>query len=66
VPEVNSLFIHDACRNQRLAPLLIAEVARVVRSMDIWAAIFTTTVRLPVAPVACCRYFERLLDYRRV
>jgi len=61
--EVNSLFIHDAFRSKRLAPLLIDDIARVVRTMDIWHAIFTTTVRLPVKPLACCRYFERILDF---
>ncbi|GAB9464448.1 Glycylpeptide n-tetradecanoyltransferase 2 [Globisporangium polare] len=63
--EVNFLCVHKKLRTKRLAPVLIKEVTRKVNLMDIWQAVYTAGVVLPM-PVASCRYFHRSLNPKKL
>lgn len=63
---VNFLCVHPARRERGLAPLLIREVTRRVNARGIVSAIFTTSMALPVLPVARSRYHCRLLRPQRL
>ncbi|KAF1776460.1 Myristoyl-CoA:protein N-myristoyltransferase, conserved site [Phytophthora cactorum] len=61
--EINFLCVHKKLRTKRLAPVLIKEITRRVNLRDIWQAVYTAGVVLPM-PVAQCRYFHRSLNPR--
>ncbi|KAG2826568.1 Glycylpeptide N-tetradecanoyltransferase 1 [Phytophthora cactorum] len=63
--EINFLCVHKRLRDRRLAPVLIKEVTRRVNLVDIWQAVYTAGVVLPM-PVAQCRYFHRSLNPKKL
>ncbi|GAB9464450.1 Glycylpeptide n-tetradecanoyltransferase 2 [Globisporangium polare] len=63
--EINFLCVHKKLRTKRLAPVLIKEVTRKVNLMDIWQAVYTAGVMLPM-PLTSCRYFHRSLNPKKL
>ncbi|KAG3110654.1 Glycylpeptide N-tetradecanoyltransferase 1 [Phytophthora idaei] len=63
--EINFLCVHKKLRTKRLAPVLIKEITRRVNLRDIWQAVYTAGVVLPM-PVAQCRYFHRSLNPKKL
>lgn len=63
--EVNFLCVHKKLRSKRLAPVLIKEVTRRVNLRDIWQAVYTAGVMLPM-PLTSCRYFHRSLNPKKL
>ncbi|CAI5717048.1 unnamed protein product [Peronospora destructor] len=63
--EINFLCIHKKLRTKRLAPVLIKEITRRVNLRNIWQAVYTAGVVLPM-PVAQCRYFHRSLNPKKL
>uniref|UniRef100_K3X2Q7 Glycylpeptide N-tetradecanoyltransferase n=1 Tax=Globisporangium ultimum (strain ATCC 200006 / CBS 805.95 / DAOM BR144) TaxID=431595 RepID=K3X2Q7_GLOUD len=63
--EVNFLCVHKKLRTKRLAPVLIKEVTRKVNLKNVWQAVYTAGVVLPM-PVAECRYFHRSLNPKKL
>lgn len=63
--EINFLCVHKKLRHRRLAPVLIKEITRRVNLDDIWQAVYTAGVHLP-KPVACCRYYHRSLNPKKL
>ncbi|OQS07359.1 kinesin [Thraustotheca clavata] len=63
--EINYLCIHKKLRSKRLAPVLIKEITRRVNLRNIWQAIYTAGVVLPM-PVSSCRYFHRSLNPKKL
>ncbi|CEG48085.1 glycylpeptide n-tetradecanoyltransferase 2 [Plasmopara halstedii] len=59
--EINFLCVHKRLRERRLAPVLIKEVTRRVNLANVWQAVYTAGVMLPM-PLAQCRYFHRSLN----
>ncbi|MBV8544582.1 MAG: GNAT family N-acetyltransferase [Acidobacteria bacterium] len=59
---VNFLCVRDDHRRAGLAPALIAALTKAVNATGIFTALFTTSMDIPVEPVATCRYWCRLLD----
>ena len=46
--EINFLCVHKKLRTKRLAPVLIKEVTRRVNSYDIWQAVYTAGIVIPI------------------
>ncbi|GMF14422.1 unnamed protein product [Phytophthora lilii] len=63
--EINFLCVHKRLRDRRLAPVLIKEVTRRVNLYNVWQAVYTAGVVLPM-PVAQCRYFHRSLNPKKL
>ncbi|GMF52255.1 unnamed protein product [Phytophthora fragariaefolia] len=63
--EINFLCVHKKLRAKRLAPVLIKEITRRVNLRDMWQAVYTAGVVLPM-PVAQCRYFHRSLNPKKL
>lgn len=63
--EINFLCVHKKLRAKRLAPVLIKEITRRVNLEDIWQAVYTAGVVLPM-PVSQCRYFHRSLNPKKL
>ncbi|CAI5741271.1 unnamed protein product [Peronospora farinosa] len=63
--EINFLCVHKKLRTKRLAPVLIKEITRRVNLRNIWQAVYTAGVVLPM-PVAQCRYFHRSLNPKKL
>ena len=63
--EINFLCVHKKLRTKRLAPVLIKEITRRVNLCDVWQAVYTAGVVLPM-PVAQCRYFHRSLNPKKL
>jgi glycylpeptide N-tetradecanoyltransferase len=63
--EINFLCVKQGERNNKLAPVLIEEVARRVRFLGMWQAIYTSTRVLPHS-LATVNYYHRPLDVRRL
>ncbi|EQC40032.1 glycylpeptide N-tetradecanoyltransferase [Saprolegnia diclina VS20] len=63
--EINYLCVHKKLRAKRLAPVLIKEITRRVNLRNIWQAIYTAGVVLPM-PVSSCRYFHRSLHPKKL
>ncbi|KAE9313986.1 Glycylpeptide N-tetradecanoyltransferase 2 [Phytophthora fragariae] len=63
--EINFLCVHKKLRTKRLAPVLIKEITRRVNLRDVWQAVYTAGVVLPM-PVAQCRYFHRSLNPKKL
>ncbi|CAH0519473.1 unnamed protein product [Peronospora belbahrii] len=63
--EINFLCVHKRLRDRRLAPVLIKEVTRRVNLSNVWQAIYTAGVMLPM-PIAQCRYFHRPLNPKKL
>lgn len=52
-------------RSKRLTPVLIQEVTRRCNLAGVFQAIYTAGVHLPT-PVACCQYFHRQLNTKKL
>ncbi|CAI5731986.1 unnamed protein product [Peronospora destructor] len=63
--EINFLCVHKRLRDRRLAPVLIKEITRRVNLDNVWQAVYTAGVVLPM-PVAQCRYFHRSLNPKKL
>ncbi|KAG7397434.1 glycylpeptide N-tetradecanoyltransferase [Phytophthora boehmeriae] len=63
--EINFLCVHKKLRTKRLAPVLIKEITRRVNLRNIWQAVYTAGVVLPM-PVSQCRYFHRSLNPKKL
>ena len=63
--EINFLCVHKKLRAKRLAPVLIKEVTRRVNLCNIWQAVYTAGVVLPL-PVAQNRYWHRSLHPKKL
>jgi glycylpeptide N-tetradecanoyltransferase len=63
--EINFLCVHKKLRSKRLAPVLIKEITRRVNRMEIFQAVYTAGVLLPV-PVASARYHHRSLHPKKL
>lgn len=63
--EINFLCVHKKLRTKRLAPVLIKEITRRVNLENIWQAVYTAGVELPM-PVAQCRYYHRSLNPKKL
>lgn len=63
--EINFLCVHKKLRSKRVAPVLIREITRRVHLEGIFQAVYTAGVVLP-KPVACCRYWHRSLNPKKL
>ncbi|XP_069111093.1 glycylpeptide N-tetradecanoyltransferase 1-like [Argopecten irradians] len=63
--EINFLCVHKRLRSKRVAPVLIREITRRVHMKGLFQAVYTAGVVLP-KPVACCRYWHRSLNPRKL
>jgi len=63
--EVNFLCVHKKLRSKRLAPVLIKEITRRVNVHGIFQAAYTAGIVLP-KPIACCRYYHRSLNPKKL
>ncbi|KAL5006489.1 hypothetical protein ScPMuIL_015295 [Solemya velum] len=63
--EINFLCVHKRLRSKRVAPVLIREITRRVNQRKLFQAVYTAGVVLP-RPVACCRYWHRSLNPRKL
>ena len=63
--EINFLCVRSDDRSHKIAPMLIEEVARRVRFLGIWQAIYTSTRMLPHS-LATVNYYHRALDVRKL
>lgn len=63
--EINFLCVHKKLRSKRVAPVLIREITRRVNLEGIFQAVYTAGVVLP-KPVACCRYWHRSLNPKKL
>ncbi|EDO34346.1 predicted protein [Nematostella vectensis] len=63
--EINFLCVHKKLRSKRVAPVLIREITRRVNKEGIFQAVYTAGVVLP-KPVACCRYWHRSLNPKKL
>lgn len=63
--EINFLCVHKSLRTKRLAPVLIKEVTRRVNSRNIWQAIYTAGIVIPV-PISKTTYWHRSLNPKKL
>lgn len=63
--EINFLCVHKGLRDKRLATVLIKEVTRRVNLHNIWQAIYTAGVLIPV-PIAKTTYWHRSLNPKKL
>lgn len=63
--EINFLCIHKKLRSKRLAPVLIKEITRRVNHRNVFQAVYTAGLVIPV-PVSTCRYYHRTLEPKKL
>ena len=63
--EINFLCVHKSLRTKRLATVLIKEVTRRVNLLDIWQAIYTAGVLIPL-PITKTTYWHRSLNPKKL
>lgn len=63
--EINFLCVHKSLRTKRLATVLIKEVTRRVNLLNIWQAIYTAGVLIPL-PIAKTTYWHRSLNPKKL
>jgi glycylpeptide N-tetradecanoyltransferase len=63
--EINFLCVHKSLRTKRLAPVLIKEVTRRVNLHNIWQAIYTAGIVIPV-PISKTTYWHRSLNPKKL
>ena len=63
--EINFLCVHKSLRTKRLATVLIKEVTRRVNLHDIWQAIYTAGVLIPL-PICKTTYWHRSLNPKKL
>lgn len=63
--EINFLCVHKSLRTKRLATVLIKEVTRRVNLLDIWQAVYTAGVLIPL-PISKTTYWHRSLNPKKL
>lgn len=63
--EINFLCVHKSLRTKRLATVLIKEVTRRVNLCNIWQAVYTAGVLIPL-PIAKTTYWHRSLNPKKL
>lgn len=63
--EINFLCVHKSLRTKRLATVLIKEVTRRVNLHNIWQAIYTAGILIPV-PISKTTYWHRSLNPKKL
>ncbi len=63
--EINFLCVHKSLRTKRLATVLIKEVTRRVNLHDIWQAVYTAGVLIPL-PISKTTYWHRSLNPKKL
>lgn len=63
--EINFLCVHKSLRAKRLATVLIKEVTRRVNLHDIWQALYTAGVLIPL-PISKTTYWHRSLNPKKL
>jgi glycylpeptide N-tetradecanoyltransferase len=63
--EINFLCVHKSLRTKRLATVLIKEVTRRVNLRNIWQAVYTAGVLIPL-PIAKTTYWHRSLNPKKL
>ena len=63
--EINFLCVHKSLRAKRLATVLIKEVTRRVNLHDIWQAVYTAGVLIPL-PISKTTYYHRSLNPKKL
>jgi glycylpeptide N-tetradecanoyltransferase len=63
--EINFLCVHKSLRTKRLATVLIKEVTRRVNLLNIWQALYTAGVLIPV-PISKTTYWHRSLNPKKL
>jgi glycylpeptide N-tetradecanoyltransferase len=63
--EINFLCVHKSLRTKRLATVLIKEVTRRVNLHNIWQALYTAGVLIPV-PISKTTYWHRSLNPKKL
>ena len=63
--EINFLCVHKSLRTKRLATVLIREVTRRVNLHDIWQAVYTAGILIPL-PIAKTTYWHRSLNPKKL
>lgn len=63
--EINFLCVHKSLRAKRLATVLIKEVTRRVNKHDIWQALYTAGVLIPL-PISKTTYWHRSLNPKKL
>jgi glycylpeptide N-tetradecanoyltransferase len=63
--EINFLCVHKSLRTKRLATVLIKEVTRRVNLLNIWQAIYTAGVLIPL-PISKTTYWHRSLNPKKL
>lgn len=63
--EINFLCVHKSLRTKRLATVLIKEVTRRVNLHDIWQALYTAGVLIPL-PISKTTYWHRSLNPKKL
>ncbi len=63
--EINFLCVHKKLRTKRLAPVLILEVTRRVNMRNIWQAIYTAGIVIPI-PICKTTYWHRSLNPKKL
>ena len=63
--EINFLCVHKSLRTKRLATVLIKEVTRRVNLLNIWQALYTAGVLIPL-PISKTTYWHRSLNPKKL
>lgn len=63
--EINFLCVHKKLRTKKLAPVLIQEVTRRVNRLNIWQAVYTAGIVIPM-PFAKTTYWHRNLNPKKL
>lgn len=63
--EINFLCVHKSLRAKRLATVLIKEVTRRVNLHDIWQALYTAGVLIPL-PISKTTYWHRSINPKKL
>ncbi|RMX65389.1 hypothetical protein DD238_002638 [Peronospora effusa] len=63
--EIYFLCVHKRLRDRRVTPVLIKEITRRIHLSNVWQAVYTAGVVLPI-PLAECRYFHRSLNPKKL
>jgi glycylpeptide N-tetradecanoyltransferase len=65
VAQINYLCVNKKLRNKRLAPILIKEVTRRVNLSEVWQAVYTAGVVIPI-PAGTATYSHRSLNPKKL
>lgn len=63
--QINYLCVNKKLRNKRLAPVLIKEVTRKVNLSEVWQAVYTAGIVVPI-PAGTATYSHRSLNPKKL